>query len=42
MGPGIDQVNLDLTHDQLLKYDPVGADILIMPTIFTAFAKVST
>lgn len=40
LGAGIDQVNLDVTHHELLKYDPVGADILIMPTSFTAFAKI--
>ncbi|KAG0139930.1 hypothetical protein CROQUDRAFT_665841 [Cronartium quercuum f. sp. fusiforme G11] len=40
MGGGLDTVNLDVTHHELLKYDPVGADILIMPTTFTAFAKI--
>lgn len=38
-GNGIDPINLDVTHLDLLQHDTVGADIIILPTNFTAFAK---
>ncbi|KAA1101900.1 DNA-directed DNA polymerase alpha subunit pol12 [Puccinia graminis f. sp. tritici] len=39
IGNGFDAINLDVTHLDLLKHDTVGADILILPTNFTAFVK---
>jgi hypothetical protein len=42
IGGGFDSINLDVTHLELLKHDTVGPDILILPTNFTAFAKVKS
>ncbi|MBW0519102.1 hypothetical protein O181_058817 [Austropuccinia psidii MF-1] len=39
LASGIDPVNLDVSHLDLLKHHSVCPDILIMPTNFTAFAK---
>ncbi|OAV93427.1 hypothetical protein PTTG_01590 [Puccinia triticina 1-1 BBBD Race 1] len=39
IGSGFDPINLDVTHLDLLKHDTVGADIMILPTNFTAFVK---
>jgi len=40
IGTGFDAINLDVTHLELLQHDTVVPDILILPTNFTAFAKV--
>ncbi|KAM0746375.1 DNA polymerase alpha, subunit B [Meredithblackwellia eburnea MCA 4105] len=37
---GIDNVNLDVTHNDLVKMKPNGADIVILPSLLKHFTKI--
>ena len=39
-GKGIDPINLDITHNDLVKMGSSGADIVILPSRLKHFAKV--
>ena len=41
-GPGVEALNLDVTHADLLKFGAMGADVVILPSALgKQFAKVS-
>ncbi len=40
-GPGIDSVNLDVSHMDLLRFGEVGADVVILPSMLKHFVKVA-
>lgn len=39
-GKGIDAINLDITHNELVKMGSAGADVVILPSLLKHFAKV--
>jgi DNA polymerase alpha subunit B len=40
MGPGIEPVNLDITHLDLLKFESTPFDVIVLPSMLRHFAKV--
>jgi DNA polymerase alpha subunit B len=40
MGPGVEPLNLDITHMELLKFEDTPFDILVLPSMLKHFAKV--
>jgi DNA polymerase alpha subunit B len=40
MGPGVEPLNLDITHMDLLTFEDIPFDVLVLPSMLRHFAKV--